>query len=74
MIYMLFNIFPDPVVKVQIYQYVLIFLLITLVYSVIWVKLKMMKKLFEKTTIEELLVEDTSEEIEVDVHDETIKG
>ncbi|MFD2215489.1 APC family permease [Metabacillus endolithicus] len=74
MVYMLFNIFPDPVVKAQIYQYALIFLLITLVYSVIWVKLKMKKKLFETTTIEELLVEDTSEEIQVDVHDETIKG
>lgn len=63
MFYMLFNIFPDPVVKAQIYQYALIFLLITLVYSVLWVKIKMKKKLFETTAIEELLIEDTSGEI-----------
>ncbi|TCP30879.1 amino acid/polyamine/organocation transporter (APC superfamily) [Scopulibacillus darangshiensis] len=62
-IYMMFNIFPDPAVKQQIYMYAVIFLLITVVYSAIWVKFAMKKKLFETTPIEELLKEgsDSSE-------------
>lgn len=78
MVYMLLNIFPDPIVKAQIYQYALMFLLITIVYSALWVKIKMKKKLLETTSIEELLLADTSEDfkdvIEVEDNSKTIEG
>ncbi|MFC7392956.1 APC family permease [Scopulibacillus cellulosilyticus] len=54
-IYMMFNIFPDPAVKVRIYMYAIIFLLVTIIYSACWVKFAMKTKLFKTTPLEELL-------------------
>jgi amino acid transporter len=55
LVYMMFNIFPDPVIAKQIYFYASVFLGITIVYSFIWVKFVMKKKLFQLTPLEELL-------------------
>jgi len=57
MIYMMFNIFPDPEIKAQIYKYVVIFVGATIVFSALWVKFKMKKGLFETTPLESLLQE-----------------
>ncbi|WML31757.1 APC family permease [Neobacillus sp. OS1-32] len=63
-VYMMINIYPDPVVKGQIFKYAIVFLLITIVYSALWVKLSMKKRLFETTPIEKVLegLPDSSEE------------
>ncbi|WP_257347373.1 APC family permease [Pseudalkalibacillus decolorationis] len=58
-VYMMLNIFPDPVVKAQIYQYAFVFLVITITYSAFWVKFAMKQKLFKITPLEELLKEKT---------------
>ncbi|MHB1406702.1 MAG: APC family permease [Desulfitobacteriaceae bacterium] len=57
MLYMMFNIFPDPVIKAQIYKIVVIFVGASVLFSALWVKLKMKKGLFETTTLETLLQE-----------------
>ncbi|WP_257350963.1 APC family permease [Pseudalkalibacillus decolorationis] len=55
MLYIMFNIYPDPIIKAEIYKFTFIFLGLTIVYSVCWVKFIMKKKLFETTPIEDLL-------------------
>jgi amino acid transporter len=55
MIYMMINIFPDLEVKSQIYRFALIFLAITIIYSLLWVKFVMKKELFEITPLEKLI-------------------
>ena len=47
LIVVLVNIFPDPVSKMRIYKYALLFLLGTGFYSFLWCKLKMKKGLFK---------------------------
>ncbi|MCI4128700.1 APC family permease [Bacillus haynesii] len=54
MTYVILNIFPDPVIKVEIYKYTLIFLGLTIVYSIWWVKFIMKKSLFKPIPIEDL--------------------
>ncbi len=54
MVYMIFNIFPDPEMKASIYKYALGFLLAAAVFSAVWVKAVMKKGLFETQTIESL--------------------
>lgn len=62
MIYMMFNIYPDPEISRQIYQNALIFIGIAAVYAALWVKFKMKKGLFETIPLEELADEETEEE------------
>lgn len=57
MIYMMFNIFPDPDIKAQIYKIVVVFLAATVLFSALWVKFIMKKGLFEITPLETLLQE-----------------
>ncbi len=57
MIYVLFNMHPDPVIQGEIYKYSLLFLALTIIYSAIWVKFVMKKPLFETTPLEELTAE-----------------
>jgi len=64
MLYIIFNIFPDPAIRADIYKFTLIFLGLTVVYSAWWVKFVMKKKLFETTPLEELQV--ASEEVQLD--------
>jgi amino acid transporter len=52
LIYMLFNIYPDPAVKMQIYQFALVFLAIVIVFSFLWIKVKMKRPLFETTPLD----------------------
>ncbi len=52
--YMIFNIFPEPEVRTQIYTYAISFLAITIIFSAIWVKAVMKKGLFELTPLEQL--------------------
>ncbi len=60
MIYMTFNIFPDPVMKKQIYILAVTFLVITAVLSAVIVKFKVKKGLFEVGPLEQF-TEDTPE-------------
>ena len=57
MIYMMINIFPDPVLKASIYKFAVVFLLIAAGGSALWVKLVMKKGLFELTPLEKLTEE-----------------
>lgn len=61
MLYVIFNIFPDPVIRADIYKYTLIFLGITVVYSAWWVKFVMKKGLFEITPLHELQMPSSEE-------------
>lgn len=61
MLYVIFNIFPDPTIKMNIYTYTIIFLTLTVVYSFCWVKFVMKKRIFETTPIE-VLTSHTEEE------------
>jgi len=47
LIVVLLNIFPDPVLKIRIYKYALLFLLGAGIYAFLWCKLKMKKGLFK---------------------------
>lgn len=55
MLYVIFNIFPDPQIRADIYTYTLIFLAIGVAYSFWWVKFVMKKALFKTTPIEQLV-------------------
>ncbi|MEW5920119.1 MAG: APC family permease [Bacillota bacterium] len=55
MIYMMLNIFPEPEIKRMIYQYAIIFLVVSAAGSALWVKLVMKKGLFEVTPLEEII-------------------
>jgi len=57
MVYMMFNIFPDPDIKRIIYRYALLFIAIAIVYSAAWVKFVMKKGLFERTPLENLIAD-----------------
>lgn len=57
MIYMMFNIFPDPVMKTQIYKICIVFISGTVLYSALWVKFVMKRGLFETITLKDLLQE-----------------
>ncbi|MBD8007201.1 APC family permease [Bacillus norwichensis] len=54
MVYVMFNMHPDPIIKGEIYKYSLWFLAATFAYSALWVKFVMKKPLFETTPLEEL--------------------
>lgn len=54
MIYMIINIFPDPVMKAAIYRYALIFLALSAVWAVIWVRVIQKKPLFAPVPLEEV--------------------
>jgi amino acid transporter len=54
MVYVMFNIHPEPALKVQIYRYALIFLGITAVWSCLWTKLVMRRGLFQTIPLNEL--------------------
>jgi amino acid transporter len=56
-IYIMLNIFPDPVIKAQIYRYALCFLGGTAIYAFFWCKFKMKKGLFKAEPYEEALKE-----------------
>jgi amino acid transporter len=56
-IYVMANIFPDPVLKAQIYTYALYFLGGTALYAFLWCKFKMKKGLFRPESYEEALHE-----------------
>ena len=53
MIYMLFNIYPDPGMRNQIIKIALWFLFGSVVYSVLWIKLKMKVNLFKPIPIDD---------------------
>lgn len=55
LIFVMFNISSDPEQAAAIYQTVLILLAITVIYSVIWVKVVMKKGIFEATPLEEVI-------------------
>ncbi|SDI16848.1 APC family permease [Alteribacillus bidgolensis] len=61
MLYIIFNIFPDPEIKAQIYKYTIVFLAITVIYAIWWIKFVMKKKLFETIPLEDLLDESSTE-------------
>jgi len=63
MIYMMINIFPDPIIRSQIYTLALIFLAIAAVFSALWVKFVMKKGLFALTPIAELTKELNPEDV-----------
>ena len=53
MIYMLFNIYPDPAMRNKIIKIALWFLIGSVIYSVLWIKLKMKAKLFNPIPIKD---------------------
>lgn len=57
LIMVLWNIFPDPAVKMKIYRYALCFLVGAGIYAALWIKLKMKTGLFKPVPIEEALKE-----------------
>ncbi|OPY80932.1 MAG: putative amino acid permease YhdG [Syntrophorhabdus sp. PtaU1.Bin058] len=56
-IYIMLNIFPDPVVKARIYKYALCFIAGAAVYALLWCWLKMKKGLFKPVPLEKALEE-----------------
>jgi amino acid transporter len=54
LVWMVFNISPDPAMSRQIYTYAGIFLVGAAIYAALWVTLKEKKGLFERTPLEEL--------------------
>ncbi|WP_240375872.1 APC family permease [Bacillus piscicola] len=64
LVYIIFNISPDPEITKDIYTYTVIFLALTVIYSVLWVKFKMKNPLFKAVPLEELVdnLTDTKEE------------
>lgn len=62
MVYMMFNIFPEPEIKRQIYIYAFIFLGLAAVGSALWVKFVMKKDLFALTPLDKLTVELSDDE------------
>ena len=71
MIYLMFNIFPDPEVKRQIYIFALGFLAIGLIGCTLLVKFVMKKNLFEVTSMEEVVKNISSDRD--DVHSDKTK-
>lgn len=55
--YMMFNIFPDPVTKAEIFKYAFYFIGAAVVYAVVWIKLVMGRGLFETRSIQEAMSE-----------------
>jgi hypothetical protein len=55
LIYMMYDIYPDPAMKHQIWMWAGIFLVGSAVYAALWVKLKEKKGLFELSTLDEVL-------------------
>jgi amino acid transporter len=53
MIYIMVNIYPDPAMKNQIIKLALYFLIGSVIYGVLWIKLKMKTRLFKPIPIEE---------------------
>lgn len=74
LVYMMINIFPDPVVKAQIFKYAFLFLLITVIYSALWVKFSMKKKLFEAVPLEDLINEIDHSSTDAKDHDVAAVG
>lgn len=74
LVYMMINIFPDPVVKAQIFKYASLFLLITVVYSALWVKFSMKKKLFETVPLDDLIYEIDHTSKDEEDHNEVAVG
>jgi amino acid transporter len=56
-VYIMLNIFPDPVIKVRIYRYALYFLGGTAIYAFLWCTVKMKKGLFRPEPYEKALKE-----------------
>ncbi len=56
-IYVMLNIFPDPVIKMQSYKYALYFLSGAAIYAFLWCRFKMKKSLFKPEPYEEALKE-----------------
>jgi amino acid transporter len=54
MIYVMVNIYPDPAMKNQILKLALYFLIGSVIYGVLWIKLKMKTRLFKPIPIEEV--------------------
>jgi amino acid transporter len=55
MLYMMIEIFPDPVLKAEIYRTAFIFLGLTIAFSAYWVKVVMKKDLFEITPLADVI-------------------
>jgi amino acid transporter len=53
MIYVMVNIYPDPVMRTQIIKLALYFLIGSIIYGVLWIKIKMKTRLFKPVPIEE---------------------
>jgi amino acid transporter len=56
-VYVMLNIFPDPVIKMQSYKYALYFLGGTAIYAFLWCKFKMKRGLFKPEPYEDALKE-----------------
>lgn len=57
-LYAIWNIYPDPVTKAEIYTYALVAIAICVIYSVLWVKFVMKKKLFKPASLAETMGEE----------------
>ncbi|WP_037572410.1 APC family permease [Spirochaeta cellobiosiphila] len=57
MVFAFLNIFPDPEMAKTIFLYSGVFLVASVIYSVLWIKLKMKEKLFKTITLEDALKE-----------------
>ncbi|WP_112179789.1 MULTISPECIES: APC family permease [Paraliobacillus] len=51
MVFMVINIHPDPMMKTQIYQFAFVFLAFVVIFSLLWIKIKMKMKLFQTTNL-----------------------
>jgi amino acid transporter len=56
-VYIMFNIFPDPVIKIRIYKYALYFIGGTALYAFLWCRMKMKKGLFKPESYKQALEE-----------------
>jgi amino acid transporter len=57
MVFVILNIFPDPITAAEIYKFGLILIGLAVVYAVLWIKLVMKKPLFEPVNLQAVAVQ-----------------
>ncbi|WKY48332.1 APC family permease [Eubacteriaceae bacterium ES3] len=62
MVYMIANVIDDPEIKASIYMTTAVLMLVLVVYSAVWVKFVMKKRLFETVSIDDVIAMDRVED------------
>ncbi|MFP7494966.1 APC family permease [Terribacillus saccharophilus] len=62
MIYLLLNIHPDPTTKLQVYKLALAFLAFVIVFSILWLRIKQKRNLFQTVPLNQHSTEETTKD------------